>query len=156
MSAMQSALGALEAKLGQNVGVSDWYSIDQNMIDSFARITQDEQWIHVDPVRAAEKTPFGGAIAHGFLTLSMASRMAYDCFTDAPGQVMAINYGFDKLRFLTPVVAGSRIRGRFVLDAVTARSDTELLRTNTLTIEIEGKETPALIANWLGLSIFEN
>lgn len=156
MSAMQSALSALEAKLGQEVGVSNWYSIDQDMIDTFARVTQDEQWIHIDPVRAAAETPFGGAIAHGFLTLSMASRMAYDCFTDAPGQVMAINYGFEKLRFLSPVRAGSRIRGRFVLDEVKARSDTELLRTNTLTVEIEGQETPALIAKWLGLSIFEN
>jgi acyl dehydratase len=156
MSSIKTALTGLQAQLGQEIGVSNWYTVDQQMIDAFANVTHDDQWIHIDPERAAAETPFGGAIAHGFLTLSLASRMAYDCFTAAPGQVMSINYGFDKLRFLSPVVAGSNVRGRFVLDEIKARSERELLRTTILTIEIEGSDKPALIANWLGLSIFED
>ena len=124
--------------------------------DQFATTTQDEQWIHIDPERAAAETPFGGTIAHGFLTLSLASRFAYDCFAMLPGQVMGINYGMNKLRFLTPVRAGSRVRGRFVLQDVTARSETNLLRTHELTIEIEGTDKPALKAEWLGLAVFKD
>ena len=105
-------------------------------------------------ISAAAETPFGGTIAHGFLTLSLASTFAYQALGALPGQTMGINYGFDKLRFLSPVKAGSRVRGRFVLKAVRKRSETELLRTNTMTIEIEGQETPALVADWLGLAIF--
>ena len=137
-------------------GVSNWITVDQKMIDDFAKTTFDEQWIHVDPERAAAETPFGGAIAHGFLTLSLASRFAYDCFAMMPGQVMGINYGMNKLRFLKPVVAGSRLRGRFTLQDVKARSANDMLRTNILTIEIEGSETPALVAEWLGLAIFKD
>ena len=105
MSALQAALAATEAKIGTEVGVSNWILVDQPMIDRFAETTHDTQWIHVDPLRAAAETPFGGAIAHGFLTLSLASRFAYDCFPMMPGQVMGINYGFNKLRFLSPVRA---------------------------------------------------
>ena len=155
MSAIQSAIDAYQPLIGTEVGVSDWYTVDQPMIDAFAETTHDLQWIHVDPVRAAAETPFGGAIAHGFLTLSLASRMAYDCFDMLPGQVMGINYGFEKLRFLSPVVAGSRVRGRFELKEVRQRSAVELLRTNILTIDIEGADKPALVAEWLGLAIFE-
>jgi acyl dehydratase len=126
------------------------------MIDQFAETTFDTQWIHVDPERAAAETPFGGTIAHGFLTLSLASRFAYDCFPMLPGQVMGINYGMNKLRFLMPVRAGARLRGRFTLQKVTKRSATDLLRENLLTIEIEGEKTPALVAEWLGLAIFED
>ncbi len=118
MSAMQEALAASEKLIGTEVGVSNWILVDQAMIDQFAETTHDMQWIHVDPERAAAETPFGGAIAHGFLTLSLASRFAYDCFNMLPGQVMGINYGMNKLRFLKPVVAGSRLRGRFTLQAV--------------------------------------
>lgn len=155
MSALQDALNASEKLIGTEVGVSNWITVDQKMIDDFAKTTHDEQWIHVDPVRAAAETPFGGAIAHGFLTLSLASRFAYDCFNMMPGQVMGINYGMNKLRFLKPVVAGSRLRGRFTLQKVTAKGPTNMLRENLLTIEIEGEETPALIAEWLGLAVFE-
>lgn len=154
MSAIDEALAAAEAKIGTEVGVSNWITVDQEMIDRFAETTHDDQWIHVDPARAAAETPFGGAIAHGFLTLSLASRFAYDCFPEVPGQVMGINYGFNRLRFLSPVAAGSRLRGRFVLKSVTRRKDTELLRENQLTIEIEGQDTPALVADWLGLVVF--
>lgn len=156
MSALQDALKATQARVGTEVGVSNWITVDQAMIDQFAQTTQDTQWIHVDPERAAAETPFGGAIAHGFLTLSLASRFAYDCFNMMPGQVMGINYGMNRVRFLKPVLAGSRVRGRFTLQKVTARSETDLLRENLLTIEIEGEDTPALVAEWLGLAIFED
>ncbi len=154
MSAIDDALAQAEARLGQEIGVSNWITVDQQMIDTFATNTHDEQWIHVDPDRAARETPFGGAIAHGFLTLSLASRFAYDVLPDHPGAVMGINYGFNKLRFLKPVLAGSRVRGRFVLKSATKRSDTELLQENTLTIEIDGSDVPAVVADWLGLTVF--
>jgi len=155
MSDIQTALDGYKAQIGQEVGVSRWITVDQPMIDAFAETTHDDQWIHVDPARAAAETPFGGTIAHGFLTLSLASRFAYDCFDMLPGQVMGINYGFEKLRFLSPVVAGSRVRGRFVLQDARLRNDVELLRTNLLTIEIDGQDKPALVAEWLGLAVFE-
>lgn len=154
MSHIETAKAAMEAQIGQEVGVSNWITVDQAMIDQFADVTHDTQWIHIDPVRAAAETPFGGAIAHGFLSLSLASRFAYDCFSMAPGQVMGINYGFNKLRFLNPVIAGSRLRGRFVMNSVTQRNATDLLRETGLTIEIEGAKTPALVADWLGLAVF--
>lgn len=156
MSARDIALAKSEKLIGTEVGVSNWITVDQAMIDQFAKTTHDEQWIHVDPERAAAETPFGGAIAHGFLTLSLASRFAYDCFNMLPGQVMGINYGMNKLRFLKPVLAGSRLRGRFTLQKVTAKGPTNLLRENLLTIEIEGEKTPALIAEWLGMAVFED
>ena len=156
MSALHKALSDSEKLIGTEVGVSNWIEVDQAMIDRFAETTHDTQWIHVDPERAAAETPFGGTIAHGFLTLSLASRFAYDCFAMLPGQVMGINYGMNKLRFLTPVKAGSRLRGRFTLQKVQKRTETNMLRTNLLTIEIEGVETPALIAEWLGIAVFED
>ncbi|MFK7838675.1 MAG: MaoC family dehydratase [Sulfitobacter sp.] len=156
MSSLENAIAHSKTLIGTEVGVSNWITVDQQMIDEFAKTTHDEQWIHVDPERAARETPFGGAIAHGFLTLSLASRFAYDCFAMMDGQVMGINYGMNKLRFLMPVKAGSRLRGRFTLMDVSARDATSMLRTNTLTIEIEGNETPALVAEWLGLAIFKD
>lgn len=155
MTPIAKAKEALEAQIGQKVGVSNWITVDQPMIDQFAKTTHDDQWIHIDPDRAARETPFGGTVAHGFLTLSLASRFAYDCFDMAPGQVMGINYGFNKLRFLSPVRAGSRLRGRFTLTSVTQRNNTDLLRETVLTIEIEGQDTPALVADWLGLAVFD-
>lgn len=156
MGALQKALEDAQTKVDTEVGVSNWITVDQAMIDQFATTTHDEQWIHVDPDRAAAETPFGGTIAHGFLTLSLASRFAYDCFAMLPGQTMGINYGMNKLRFLKPVRAGSRLRGRFTLKRVSAKSETQMLRENRLTIEIEGEETPALIADWLGLAVFKD
>jgi len=151
---MTEAHAALTAQIGQHVGTSNWITVDQPMIDQFAATTHDDQWIHVDPVRAARETPFGGTIAHGFLTLSLASRFAYDCFPMLPGQNMGINYGFERLRFLSPVPAGARLRGRFTLLGVTVRRPNELLRTTELTIEIEEQDRPALVAEWLGLAVF--
>lgn len=156
MSSLAKAIEYHQSLIGTEVGVSNWITIDQQMIDNFAKTTHDEQWIHVDPERAARETPFGGAIAHGFLTLSLGSRFAYDCFDLLPGQVMGINYGMNKMRFLKPVVAGSRVRGRFTLIDAKARDATSMLRTNALTVEIEGEETPALVAEWLGLAVFQD
>ena len=156
MSARDTALEEAQTQIGTEVGVSNWIMVDQAMIDQFATVTHDEQWIHIDPERAAAETPFGGTIAHGFLTLSLASRFAYDCFNMLPGQVMGINYGMNKLRFLKPVLAGSRLRGRFTLQKATAKGPTNMLRENLLTIEIEGEKTPALIAEWLGMAVFED
>lgn len=155
MSKIDDAVAQSEQNLGAEIGVSNWIEVDQSMIDQFATVTHDEQWIHVDPARAAAETPFGGTIAHGFLSLSLASRFAYDCLPSYDGQVMGINYGFNKIRFLSPVKAGSRLRGRFVLRDVKKRSDKELQREVGLTIEIDGQSSPALVAEWLSLSIFE-
>lgn len=143
------------AKLvGQELGVSSWHTIDQKQIDIFAEATNDHQFIHVDPERAKRETPFGGTIAHGFLSLSVLSGMAYEAMPALEGSVMSINYGFDKVRFLTPVRAGKRVRARFVLAEATQRAANELLsRTNT-TLEIEGETKPALVADWLGLHFF--
>lgn len=154
MAMIDEALESSQALVGTETGVSGWITVDQPMIDTFAEVTQDSQWIHVDPERAAAQTPFGGSIAHGFLSLSLASRFSYDCFATLPGQVMGINYGFNKLRFLSPVRAGSRVRGRFELAAVKKRNETDLLRETTLTVEIEGQQTPALVGQWLVMAVF--
>ncbi|MCF6231801.1 MAG: MaoC family dehydratase [Rhodobacteraceae bacterium] len=155
MNDIDQALAGYRAQITQEIGVSNWILVDQAMIDAFGAITHDDQWIHSDPTRAAAQSPFGGTIAHGFLTLSLASRFVYDCFTPPRGQVMGINYGFEKLRFLAPVPAGARVRGRFVLNKVDKRSDTAILRETRMTIEIEGQEKPALVADWLGMVVFE-
>ena len=151
---IEIALASQTARIGTETGLSDWVTIDQNRIDVFAEITEDPQWIHTDPVRAAAETPFGGTIAHGFLTLSMASKFSIETFTKFEGQTMGINYGFNKVRFLSPVCAGDRSRGRFVLQTVTQKATKNLLQEHQHTIEIKGKDTPALVCNWLGMAVF--
>jgi len=146
------SVAQLQAKIGSETGVSRWFEISQARIDAFADVTEDRQFIHVDPV-AAKATPFGGAIAHGFLTLSMLSAIAYDALPRVEGLAMGVNYGFDKVRFVAPVRAGARIRGRFTLEALVRRSPTELQAFSAVTVEIEGGEKPALIAKWLSLYV---
>ena len=143
---------SIRAKISQEIGVSDWIEIDQARIDAFAKVTEDHQFIHVDP-EAAKHTPFGGTIAHGFLSLSMLSRMGagVDFFLD--GVMMVVNYGFEKVRMVAPVRSGKRIRGRFVLKDVTERGPKQFLITLTATVEIEGEEKPALVADWLSLQV---
>ncbi|WP_420583455.1 MaoC family dehydratase [Ruegeria sp.] len=155
MTRTDEALEQLERTIGQEIGTSDWIEITQEVIDSFADVTHDHQWIHLDPEKAAKETPYGGTIAHGFLTLSLCSRFARDVIAPMDGEAMAINYGFNKLRFLSPVPSGSRIRGRFHLQNVTRKGDTSILRTMDLSVEIEGGDTPALVAEWLGMIVFE-
>ncbi|WP_298127822.1 MaoC family dehydratase [Brevundimonas sp.] len=142
----------LQSLIGQEVGVSKWFEIDQARIDAFAKITEDEQFIHVDP-EAARATPFGGTIAHGFLTLSLASAMSYDAVKPLEGVVMGVNYGFDKLRFLAPVPAGSKVRGRFKLLSADDKGGGRWLLKHELTVEIDGADKPALIAEWLGMQV---
>lgn len=154
MAQIDDILAEMQSKHGTELGVSEWVTVTQEMIDMFAECTDDHQWIHVDPARAAAETPFGGTIAHGFLTLSLGSKFVYEVVGALPGQVMGINYGFEKLRFLSPVRAGARVRGRFALKHIRKRKPTELLRALDFTVEIEGQDTPALVAEWLGLAIF--
>jgi acyl dehydratase len=143
------------ALVGSEIGVSSWRLVDQARIDAFADVTEDHQFIHVDPERAARETPFGGAIAHGFLTLSLLSTFAYEVLPVVEGVAMSVNYGFDKVRFISPVRAGARVRGRFRLAEATFRSPTELLSRTQASIEIEGVDKPALVADWLGLLYFK-
>lgn len=142
----------LQGLIGQEIGLSKWFEITQARIDAFADCTEDHQFIHVDP-EAAKKTPFGGTIAHGFLTLSLASAMSYDAVAPLDGVVMGVNYGFDKLRFLAPVPAGSRVRGRFRLLSAEDKGNGRWLLKHELTVEIEGGDKPALIAEWLGMQM---
>ena len=132
------------------MGVSSWLTMDQQRINEFADATEDRQFIHTDP-EAAAQTPFGGTIGHGFLTLSMLSRMAAEAMLVPDSIKMAVNYGLDRVRFIAPVRSGKRIRGRFRLDSVDEKAPGQLLLRHTVTVEIEGEEKPALTAEWLGL-----
>ena len=143
-------LDEIRARAGDEIGVSSWLTVDQTRIAEFADATDDHQFIHVDPETAA-KTPFGGTIAHGFLTLSLLSRMAAEGMLVPEGVKMVVNYGFDRVRFMAPVRSGKRVRGRFTLDSVEEKAPGQLLLRHTVTVEIEGEDKPALIAEWLGL-----
>ena len=131
---------------------SEWLTVDQTMIDRFAVATHDHQFIHVEPERARAETPFGGTIAHGFLTLSLLSTLAYDAIPGVTGTRMGMNYGFDKIRFLNPVKAGVRVRGRFRMIGLTERAVSLQSRWDAA-VEIEGAVKPALIAEWITLAV---
>jgi acyl dehydratase len=143
-----SLIDELQSKVGTEIGVGDWHAVTQEQIDRFAEATHDHQWIHVDAQRAADG-PFGTTIAHGFLTLSMLVALAPN--VDVPGTRMGINYGLDRVRFTAPVPVGSRIRARSVLHDVREVAG-GIQTTVEVTVEIEGAEKPALIAQWLGRS----
>jgi len=145
-----TTLEEIRSRIGEEVGVSSWLTMDQQRIDEFADSTEDRQFIHIDPETAAQ-TPFGTTIAHGFLSLSMLSRMAAEAMLVPDTTKMALNYGLDRVRFIAPVRSGKRIRGRFQLDSVDERAPGQLLLRHTVTVEIEGEEKPALTAEWLGL-----
>ncbi|MEM8704292.1 MAG: MaoC family dehydratase [Pseudomonadota bacterium] len=134
--------------IGEEIGISSWYRVDQARIDAFADVTEDHQFIHVDPEKASQ-TPFGGTIAHGFLTLSLLSAMGLEAQPRVAGARMGINYGFDRIRFLHPVKAGQKIRGRFVLSGVAEEKRGEVDLHWQATVEIEGEKRPALKADWL-------
>lgn len=148
---MQEALDAV----GTEIGLSPWRVVSQEMIDKFAEATDDHQFIHVDPERAAAETPFGGTIAHGFLSLSLLSTMAYETIRPLENAGMGINYGFDRLRFVTPVKSGARVRARFILAELTARPSGWVHMNYDVTIEIEDSKKPALTARWLTLAVIE-
>jgi acyl dehydratase len=132
--------------------VSRWFVVDQRRIDAFAEVTEDDQFIHIDPERA-RATPFGGTVAHGFLTLSLLSAMAFDALPKVEGAAHGVNYGFERVRFVHPVRAGSRVRGRFTLQSATARSAREWLIAYDANVEIEGVDKPALAAVWLTMQV---
>lgn len=148
------SLEIYQGMVGKEIGVSAWHLIDQQRIDAYADVIEDHQFIHVDPERAKKETAFGTTIAHGFLTMSLLSIMSYQVMPVIEGTTMGINYGFDKLRFISPVRSGKRVRGRFVLAEAKLRKPTELASRTNVTVEIEGEEKPALVADWLGLIYF--
>jgi acyl dehydratase len=147
-------LDAYQAMVGKEVGLSSWHLIDQPRIDTYADVIEDHQFIHVDPERAKKETAFGTTIAHGFLTMSLLSIMSYEVMPVIAGTTMGVNYGFDKLRFISPVRSGKRVRGRFVLAEARLRKPNELQSRTNVTVEIEGEDKPALVADWLGLIYF--
>lgn len=141
---------AARALIGTDLGASDWWLIDQAMVDKFADLTNDHQFIHVNP-EMAKQTPFGGTIVHGFFTLSMLAGLQPPGAIVLEGIKMGVNYGCDKIRFLEPVPVGSRIRARHKLKAIDDKGNGRWLLTSEVTIEIEGREKPALVADWLGM-----
>lgn len=150
----ETSLAELSSLVGTQVGTSDWIVVDQERIDRFAVATDDHQFIHVDPVKAAE-TSFGGTIAHGFLSLSLLSPMNYSGTPRIREQLMGINYGFDKVRFMAPVKAGKRVRGHFTIADVRFRGANMVMITYNVSVEIEGESKPALTAEWLTICQFD-
>lgn len=145
-------LDELRAMVGYESGLSPWRTVTQTMIDQFADATDDHQFIHCDPARAKTETPFGGTIAHGFLTLSLLSAFAFETAPKVEGADIGINQGFDTVRFVAPVKTGSRIRARFKLADLKIRPSGWVHVTNDVTIEIEDSAKPALMARWLTLT----
>ena len=145
-----ATLDDIRARLGTEIGVSPWIEIDQERIDRFADVTGDRQFIHVDP-QAAAQTPFGGTIAHGFLTLSLLSQMGASAMLIPETMGMVVNYGFEKVRFIAPVRSGKRVRGRFTLAAMDEKKPGQWHLLHKVIVEIEGEDRPALQADWIGL-----
>lgn len=144
---------SLPALAGEELGVSSWITVDQDLIDRFAETTGDRQWIHVDVERARRETPFGATIAHGYLTLSLVAVMSYEIGASPEGASMSVNYGLDRLRFLSPVTAGSRVRLRSRLVSFEEKNPGQFLMRTAIAVEIEGEERPALAAEALVLFV---
>jgi acyl dehydratase len=145
---MPSSIRQLASRVGEEVAVSPWVEITQERIDTFARAIDDFQWIHVDPARARE-SPFGGTIAHGFLTLSLLSHLSERTFSFSDRK-MGVNYGLNRVRFTAPVPGGSRVRARFTLEKYEPLEGNGVQVTWNTVIEIEGATKPALVAEWIG------
>jgi len=148
----EAAYEKFKAAIGQDEGSGDWMEVTQDRINAFADITEDHQFIHVDPDACKEMSPWGVPIAHGFLTLSLLTHLSGSIQQDPDrfdGIVMGVNYGFEKVRFINPVKVGSRIRCRSVLSAVDQKDANTLQTTRTMTVEIEGEDKPALVADWI-------
>ena len=144
-----ATLDEIRSRIGGEIGVSEWIMVDQARIDAFAAATEDHQFIHIDP-EAAAKTPFGGTVAHGFLSLSLLSRMAYDVMLVPDTLKMGVNYGFDRVRFLTPVRAGKRVRGHFALVSFAEKRPGQYQFAHDVIVVIEDEDKPALTATWIG------
>ena len=143
--------------IGEQEGAGEWFLIDQERINAFADVTEDHQFIHVDPEQCKTLSPWGVPIAHGFLTLSLLTKLAESVPQDMSrleGIVMGVNYGFEKVRFVNPVKVGSKVRASSVLAAVEAKDPSTLQVTRTITVEIEGETKPALVADWIGRMIY--
>ncbi len=148
----EKAYELYQSAIGQPEGTGEWFEIDQERINAFAEVTEDRQFIHVDPEQCKALSPWGVPIAHGFLTLSLLTKLA-ETVPQAPerfeGILMGVNYGFEKVRFVNPVKVGSRIRASAVLTDVQAKDANTLQVTKTYTVEIEGESKPALVADWI-------
>jgi acyl dehydratase len=144
-------LADYKARAGQELGVSNWVDVTQDKINAFADVTGDHQFIHVN-VEQARQTPFGGTIAHGLLTLSLLPAFAYDVLPGIEGTKMGINYGYNKIRFLSPVKSGKRVRGRFTLKEVSEPKPGQVMSITDVAVEIEGEDKPALLAEWVTLA----
>ena len=149
------SLADVPGLVGKELGVSDWITVDQTMIDRFADATLDQQFIHVDPARAVAESPFGGTIAHGFLSLSLLSAMNFSAVPSIREQIMGLNYGFDRVRFMSPVKSGGRVRGHFTLADCRFRGAGMLMTTYDVSVEIENEKKPALTACWLTIVQFD-
>jgi acyl dehydratase len=147
-------LADIKSHIGGEI-FSPWRQVTQDMIHDFAKATDDHQWIHVDPVRAAAETPFGGSIAHGFLTLSLLSTLAYETLPVIETTSMGMNYGFDKIRFAAPVKAGAKVRAKFKLTDADIRPSGRVLTSYDVTLEIEGSLKPAFTAEWKTMSVID-
>lgn len=147
------AIEEAKAGIGKEVGVSEWRTVTQDMINLFADATQDHQFIHTDPERAARETPYGGTIAHGFLTLSLLSTMVFEAVPRIEGASIGVNYGFDKIRFTNVVHTGSRIRARFFLADIKVRPSGIIESAYDVSVEIENNLKPAITARWLTLAM---
>ena len=156
--AAEKAFPLFQADVGNDEGTGEWFEVTQDQVDRFADVTHDHQFIHVDPERAAA-TPFGGTIAHGFLTLSLLVHLSASATSGTPnpakfeGVLMGVNYGFDKIRFVNPVKTGSRIRARGVTTNV-ALKGSAIDVTRSFTVEIEGEDKPALVADWITRTVY--
>jgi acyl dehydratase len=156
--AAAKAFELFQADIGKDEGTGKWFTVEQSQVDQFADVTHDHQFIHVDPERAAA-TPFGGTIAHGFLTLAMLTHLAAGASSAPPdpakyeGLLMGINYGFNKVRFVSPVKVGARIRARAVTSNAELKGNMVEV-TRNFTVEIEGEEKPALVAEWLTRTVY--
>ena len=137
--------------IGEHLGTSDWLTIEQSMVNQFAECTLDNQWIHVDPERAKKESPFGGPVAHGYLTLSLVAGLSMQLGVAPKGTAAALNYGLEKVRFLTPVLVGARVRLHVKLAGVEEKAPGQYLTTFENTLEVEGAEKPALIAVTLAM-----
>jgi acyl dehydratase len=144
----------LKKFIGYEIGLSDWIMIDQGRINKFAKLTEDEQFIHINPERASKETPFGQTIAHGFLTLSMLVKLAESVLPKIIDVKVTINYGFDKIRFIYPVAANSKLRARFILKEVEERSPTQIMTKWDVSVEIKNVDKPAIVATWINLLMF--
>ncbi len=158
MSNAAAAHEVLVAEVGTSQGAGEWFEVTQDQINQFADVTIDHQFIHIDPERAAAETPFGGSIAHGFLTLSMLTHLGETIKAPVPpldGLLMGINYGFDKVRFLSPVNAGKKIRATAEVKSVVLKGS-NIDQTRTVTVELEASDKPALVADWITRLVYDS